>query len=49
MELTIIAVSILILTFLFGFFCGKLDERIKWNELIKEGKIPKPNKKLKKQ
>lgn len=28
-----------------GIFIGKYLERIEWNKLIDEGKIPKPNKK----
>jgi hypothetical protein len=26
------------------YYVGKYRERIKWNKLIKEGKLPKPNK-----
>ncbi|AKF12837.1 hypothetical protein PHIM7_292 [Sinorhizobium phage phiM7] len=25
-----------------GFFCGVHRERVAWNQLIKEGKLPKP-------
>ena len=44
---TIMMISILVgnaLWFYAGYKVGKTQERIKWNELIKEKILPKPNK-----
>jgi membrane protein DedA with SNARE-associated domain len=45
----VIMISILVgnaLWFYAGYKVGKRQERIKWNELIKEEILPKPNKKI---
>jgi len=34
----------LVLMFANGFIFGKMWERLKWNELIKQGILPKPRK-----
>ena len=28
----------------FSYLCGKYEERVAWNKLIAEGKLPKPTK-----
>ncbi len=39
-----ITVIMILVTFLTGFILGKHQERIEWNKLIKEGRLPKPKK-----
>jgi hypothetical protein len=39
--LTLILLPIVAIT---GFIIGKYSERFQWNKLIKQGKIPRPNK-----
>lgn len=41
MEL-IINISVGISLLLFGFSAGVLHERVKWNDLIRAGLLPKP-------
>ena len=37
-------IVVMISSFTLGFIIGKVSERIAWNELIREGKIPMPSK-----
>jgi MFS-type transporter involved in bile tolerance (Atg22 family) len=43
MEVLFSVITILSAIF-FGMIIGILVERVRWNGLIKEGKLPKPNK-----
>jgi len=38
---------VLIIMFVLGYYIGKLSERKDWNDLIEQGKIPKPGGKKK--
>jgi hypothetical protein len=45
-DITIIviigAVSAVAVSFIAGYICGSHSERVEWNRLIEEGRLPRP-------
>lgn len=36
------AVAAVVVAFIIGYICGSHSERVEWNKLIQEGKLPRP-------